>query len=832
MSFQFLQNLDFISFLSGFITALVLSWLLRRIMPTFRAARQRSRDKRLASRSSQRLAVEYSYRNDFIRHIQGKHLASSLFSMDEILIPPFVLAPPPQTLPGDENYLPGTLSKILPYMPEYPEFASVFGAEKITLVDGLKGGANLLLLGAAGAGKTVALSHLGSLIASFSAEVGDFSNFIPIYIHAAELQLPLPEDEDPFNAIFYSLSNTEYLSRKTRARLSNLIQIALNEERALLLIDGADEISPIQIELLRDLIQALKLEHPSLRMIVTASSEFADGLSGLGLHPVTLAGWTIAERKAFTRRWSSLWAEHIEEGIWQNTASGVEQQMLVNWLDRDTIALTPLELTLRTWAAFAGDGSGPRNQDSMDAFVRRAVSNFTASATALERVGMQMALNKQPVIHHRAATLWSRGQMVNADDIDALSEKIQELSDEDDTTPGRVGRSTVSALIEAGILVNRGNERVSFVNPVLAGYFAGRGFANFGRSGALAQQAPWSLRDLALHYLAGQTEIEPILETLDQDDIAHVDLFAAGRWLRDMDAKSSGRMMLMRRLVTIFQNESRPAALRQRAIAALAISSDRGIGALSKKLMASDDPLTRSMCVLALGYQRNEKYIQDLMDAASDTSFVVRAAACFALANYGDKKTLETVATALLHGDEDTQRAAAEALAIDPEEGLAYLVEATKEEDLLVRRSAIFGLAKTRRADARELIVKLQLEDDQWVVRNAATQEMLQFERGSASIPAPFDPLHQTGWLVAYAAESGEGLAPGRAANDMLFRAMMKGTTEQRIAAMDRYRLSGSSTVLTALYEILKQPHPTELLNAVVETLWHLRAQGITTHQR
>ena len=825
MFLKFLTDLDSISFLFGFATATVLGWLLRRIAPTFSTAVKKSREKRLARKSSVRLTVEYDYRNDFIRFAQGLHLGAPLFSLEEVLVPPYLLAPPSQTTPAGDNFSTNTLSKILPYMPDLPEFASTFGAEKLTLAEALRNGANLALMGPAGSGKTVALAHFGTLVASFSGEAGAFANHIPFYVHAAELQLPLPEEEDPFNAIFYTLNESSYLSRKTAAKLSNLVQAALSEERAFLLLDGLDEIAPREIDLVREFLRTLMLEYPALRIVAAVSSDFFDGITRLGLHPVTMAGWTTAERKGFIRTWSRRWTELIDNGIWQNSTSGIENHMLVNWLEQETHLLTPLELTLRAWAVFAGDAIGPRNQHSIEAFARRFTASIAGADTALERVGMQMALAQRPVIHHRAATLWSRGQMVDVDSPDVLSEQVP-TSSEDDTSPSRVGRGTIQALVAAGFLADRGKERIGFLHPVIAGYFAGRGLANFGRAGVLVSQQAWALRESALHYLAGQTDITPLLKALETADPVEAEIMAAGRWLRDIDPKSGGRTLLMRKLVSLFQDDNRPAMLRMRAMTALALSADPGIGALSKKLMDSTDLLTRTMCVLAMGYQRNEKHIQDISKAISDPAFVVRAAACFALANFGNKQALETVATALLHGDEDTQRAAAEALSIDPSEGFAYLTEASGEEDLLVRRSAIFGLGKTRRPEAWDLIRRLELEDGQWVVRNAATQEVLRKEKGSPATPVPFEPLHQTGWLVAFAGESGENVAPGRAAADLLFRALVKGNPEQRLAAMDQYRLSGSETVWTALYEILKQPHGAEIHNAAINTLWHLRGQG------
>jgi hypothetical protein len=148
-------------------------------------------------------------------------------------------------------------------------------------------------------------------------------------------------------------------------------------------------------------------------------------------------------------------------------------------------------------------------------------------------------------------------------------------------------------------------------------------------------------------------------------------------------------------------------------------------------------------------------------------------------------------------------------------------------DDLLIRRAAIFGLGKSGLRAARETIRGLQFEDDQWIVRNAADQEIQKMDLGSAAIPRPYEPLHETGWLIAFAGESGEGIAPGRMAEETLLRALRGGNHEQVLAALERYKLYGKEEVWGEIYRIAGDSYA-EVQNAAILTLWHLQAQGIT----
>jgi HEAT repeat protein len=149
-------------------------------------------------------------------------------------------------------------------------------------------------------------------------------------------------------------------------------------------------------------------------------------------------------------------------------------------------------------------------------------------------------------------------------------------------------------------------------------------------------------------------------------------------------------------------------------------------------------------------------------------------------------------------------------------------------DDLLVRRAAVFGLGRSKSRSAQDVIRGLQLEDTQWIVRNAADQEIQKMEHGSQAIPRPLKPLHELGWLAAFAGESGEGIAPGRMAQELLNRALLRGSHEQVLAALERYKIVGMGEIREVVEKLAREPY-TEVQTAALQTLWHMQAQGITT---
>jgi HEAT repeat protein len=118
------------------------------------------------------------------------------------------------------------------------------------------------------------------------------------------------------------------------------------------------------------------------------------------------------------------------------------------------------------------------------------------------------------------------------------------------------------------------------------------------------------------------------------------------------------------------------------------------------------------------------------------------------------------------------------------EDGYRLLHESLAANDLLTRRAAIFGLRRTPPSEALiKLLEDVHFNDVQWVVRAAAEEALAQVKAPPANAVTPQSQPEQIGWLVAWAAARGEGIAPGDAGRLALRRALNDGDDDTRIAA-------------------------------------------------
>jgi HEAT repeat protein len=196
------------------------------------------------------------------------------------------------------------------------------------------------------------------------------------------------------------------------------------------------------------------------------------------------------------------------------------------------------------------------------------------------------------------------------------------------------------------------------------------------------------------------------------------------------------------------------------------------------------------------------------------------------LVTLGTAPALDTVARALLHGEEDLRRAAAEALANDPHEGYAMLKEGITLTDILLRRAVVYGLARVDEQWAVEALQHIRVEDDQWVVRNSAGEVLDSKNQMDPRVPRPLTKPSETPWLIEFAGKQGVGISPGSPATEILITALKSETEEVRLAALAYLKRTPSEAVITSMYHAMYRDDP-ELREAVFLVLSDLAASGI-----
>jgi len=836
--------IDPFSFFAGFAAATVFWLLATRARPLWNELREEWKERRELAQSRKSNTVEENFRRVTLRRAQGMHLAAQIFALDEILQEPRLLAPPQRVEPGSPAKFEDAVTHTLPYLPAWPEIAAIYKPQTFTLPEAISGNANIVVIGQPGVGKTVALAHLASLAANRSEKMGKLNEIVPFLIHVADLNLPLRDPKNVLGPIIESAA--EYASTFEYGKLSNFIQQTFKTENALLLLDGYDEITPNEQQVVSDYLKVILQTYPNLRVVTTGTPEYLDGLVALGFIPLSVCTWSDHETQTFIETWGQHWSRSVAMESWAQTAiQHVDPFLLNTWLGTDNLNLSPLELTLKVWGAYAGDSLGSHVLEWIATHIRRIAPANTPLA-ALETLAMQVVVSSQPVFDPRKARSWVKSFEVAEDATTplALEKESVELPGEGDSQPkeetkpvmGKKKAEKVSTpstgllgrMAASGLLVSYPNNRMRFSHLVFAGYLAGHALTNFNVEESVLNQPDWSGKYLTMRYFAAHGDATKLVSALLEYSRLpmHRPLFAAARWLRDTPRNAPWRGKLFGALANILQMEGVPVSLRGQAMAAFAYSNDPAATTLFRQFSAALSPDLVHLAVLGLGAVRDVKAVKSLEQNLQSTSLNVRRAACLALVAVGTEEALEAVAHTLLGGDEDVRRAAGEALANDPNEGYAMLKDGITMNDILVRRAVAYGLGRVPQVWAIELLRTIQIEDDQWIVKNAATEVLDAKTHMELMAPSKLKPPHESPWLIEFAAKNGVGVSPGVPATDLLLKALLGDDHDARMAALPYLKFTPTEGVITQVYDAMYSREP-DLREAAYMTLWEIGAAGI-----
>ncbi len=838
-------SVDPLSFLFGFVIATVLWWMISRARPLWTEMTANMKVRREESQARRASNLEENHRRVTLRQAQGMHLAAPLFALDEILQEPRLLAPPAHVEPAGPVASEDVVSLTLPYLPAWPELAAVYNAPTLSLPDALAGGMNLVIIGQPGMGKTVALAHLASLAANRSEKLGLLKDCVPYLLHVADLKLPAATAKDVLDRI--GEMTAEHAAVLDVGRVPGFVQSSFRSGRALLVLDGFDELTA---DGQAEVSAALKLvlsEYPKVRIVTTGAPEYLDGLLALHFTPLAIAAWPDQRRDGFIQRWSILWTHFVALEAWtQSGPQQVDPILLNTWLGSGDRFLTPLELTLKVWAAYAGDALGPHVREAIASHVRRLAPVNMAPA-ALETLAMQVTLACQPVFDPRKAHDWVKSFELSeeagaaseeapaeppadgaaaansADDRRAVGRQKKRSRAMASPTPGLLGR-----LASSGLVVAYPNNKMRFAHPVFEGFLAGRALSAYKAEESILSQTDWVGKLLAMHYLACYGDATAVSESLlDWSRLPmHRPMLAAARWLRDAPRSASWRGKVMAALAQLLQSEGLPLALRGQALAAFVVSEDPAVPAMFRQFTNTLSFELMRLAALGSGALGDTKSVRGLEGLLQAPSLSTRRAACLALIAIGTNDALEAVAQTLLNADDDLRRAAAEALASEPREGHAMLKDGATMSDILLRRAVVYGLARIDEPWALELLQKMRVEDDQWVVRNSAS-EVLEARNVAAGprIPRRLKAPSETPWLISFAGTQGVGISPGAPATELLLAALKSPKQEERLAALEYLKQKPTDGTVKAIYDAMYGDDP-DLREAAFLTLWEIGSAG------
>jgi len=769
--------------------------------------------KRIRSfRDSLSITEESDYNRILYKYVQGLHIASDFAPLEKIVVTPQCIAPPPSVIPGDETIDPSLLQQTLGYDPAFPEFAVEYFAPTFTLVDALSKGANICLIGAPGTGKSVAIADCITTLVKGETNHPGLSSMVPFYVEAQHILQQFPGSDILGIALAALQANPVFL---TIPNFPKYLTTTINKENAILFIDGLDTLSHTDTNRVANYIVALCKTIPSLQIVVSASPTYLGNLVKAPLEPVSIAPWGKKEKYTYLKKCSKLEFFSASPSVPDGLSDHADQINIHNsLLVISGQYFTPLEFTLIAWASYAGDLAGSTAVDAIDTYLIRILSPLSKNTVrTLENLALHALDQEKSSFTKRDINAWLSNVTDSAD---------PELTDEK-TSP--INRAVQIAL-NFSLLRKTGPDRFYFSHPTIAGFLAARGLSRSSDNviNRILNQPDWSLAHETMRYFSAFNSVQPFLNRLLSDtSLLKTGLLRACSWLTYIKASAAEEQNLLRSVTQeIYSNPIYLVKLR--LVIELAKSGNPNTGVIFRRLLQSKSPDTRRAAALGSGFILDLGSVPHLITQLNDPSSS-SIAACYALGKIASPNALEAIADGLLRGDELLRRAAAESLAHNRSEGHPSLREGITMDDLLVRYAVVHGLSLINEPWSMEILDKMRIDEDEWVVRDLAQHVFEIFQTGSPYLPTPLPPLHSAAWLRTFSEQHNLAIDSPESALELLLTALEKGSAEQKQASLVYLRRFLNSETIPALITLLQDSN-SDVSQLAALTLWFCAPPG------
>lgn len=778
---------DVREFIFGLIIGFLLYTLVRRSKPAILTFIEWVRNRGEAVIESLTSSSEEPYFQELQFQLDGLHLANALFPFRFIIIPPRLQLPPPATDPISDEPSEDLYHVILPSLPDWNALESIYQTPSLPITHLLESGESVLITGELGSGKTSALIYLALRCLTRISQEPGADHKLPIFLHASNLDLSRKATKDPLTVVIESVRRTSSIGL---ARfLTRYLRLHLQDNPAIILLDGLDELTTEEITPIQYWLRQLRTKYPQHQIIATGAPRGYDGILKAGLFPVSIAPWNNYDLNSYLEKWANAWQQLVVPTLPKDRVGEIDPVLLNSWLRVARVGSNPLEVTLKVWSFYVGDTQGPTLENALQAFIKRMLSpNEQHAAQAI-------------------AFSWirSRQSILSSSSIDK--------------------RAPLQDFIDANILRRQSDDQIKFINPSIGAFLASGGML-LAKKIQFEPLDNWEPSRAALRFFSGIGDasnlVKRTLQTAD-DEIASA-LLTCASWLPRGKQDASWRNQVLSAMAKIIQDDQQPYGLRLRIVQALIAANEQPAKALFKRLLQSDTPESRTLGIIGLGGIKNAEYINDLQSIIeNDSDENIRFAACLALAAVGNIDTLKILGQVLLSGDDLNQLLASQALATHPGEGVPMLKDALEMDKVRVRRAAVFGLGRVQDDEVNKLLEKIRLEDSQAIVQNAAADILDARLSPRAKLSLPSDELSSLPWLIAYAAESGLGISPGKGALETLRRVFISGNQLEKIAALEAVGSYNAQELTMETSQALRDKDPL-IRHAAYEALWRLHA--------
>lgn len=695
----------------------------------------------------------------------------------EIFIPPLFLAPPPLPQTFTEEFDPDR-RLCVPYR---------------RLLDGHP---RVLLTGQRGEGRTAALvAGLWHLITPATGETA-FTHF-PLWVDLGQPAATSPADEKEDDVLEWL---AQLAAQALPAARPGWLAAQLPAQPALILVDQWEAVPAEQRPQIAQRLGEAADRLPDSHWLI------ATGTAGYG--PLVEAGFVPTELQPSVSQENlrTLLAGWAEEAVEENATLEDEVQPVLDWAWETGDRLA--NLTLRVWLALQTGAHPYPLREVLDQCVEALLPQPDLGEDLVD-VAQQAQQAAQAVLQELA---W-RSRMDN----ETLSlQEIKETLLPDHLPPAeeRPARleNAVLKLLQRTQFLHWQRKEAQFRHPVWEDLWLAHHLADKETVNVLLDYLDDSDWDFVIECYVGMAPVKPLIAALFKSGLkknALETLLRSARWAILAPEEATWRKHVMKALAQKFVVSTYTLEQRLALGKALALVAEESAHPFFVQVLRHPDVTVRASALRGLGWTGRPRDVQTVAAGLNDEAFEVQANAVRALGDLGTPGAYRLLQDQLVNVDERLMLVIAETLAGNTM-GWEALKEATRAEDLLVRRAAMHGLSQIEAPWVEEILEERMRNDSQWLVRSAA-EAALSAEQATeeAATVHPPPQLDEAAWLITWAAQEGLGVGLGDAALQVLLRALDAEDPQARLlSCVTLGRLGRPEHLLALETRLQEEEHP------------------------
>ncbi len=795
-------NFDPLSTLLGFLTGILVTVLVTQIIHNRKSKETAHSIQPHKEKPAKTHENALTFRNLVLQKAQSEHLLNALCSLDDILIEPALIGSP-YPIPADISIeqLPFSI-QLFPYTPDVPQISARLPYPKVSPYSLISRVKKMAIVAPTGSGKSVTLASLASRLAKQEISIGKDSQSLPLYFHATDIVLDNSSNA-PEDILIRALGNT-YPSISEKFLIS-MVMTALQQSYAILLLDGLDELATDNYAQIAIWLLGLCKAYPHLQVVVTLSPSNISYLPDGGFNLMGLSAWKEEHYQEWLGKWKVIWSRNrLQHPELIKNGKPIDTGHIERWMSRPVFQ-TPLEWTLQVWGNFSNDLSGNSLPELLLSYLHRVTSGCSDIGKWATVCHSMMTTGKLSITSGELASTFQGTQKLKG-----KSQNTSEKNDTEGASPLLPQNSSeyVDQLLANGFIRPGRKSEFRFSHPLSLAFLASFQMNNSQSDLNIFPQ--WETQSIATGISAIRLQTQEWFDAVIKDTRSFNYIQSSISKLINLPSNSSDwKNRYFQYLSSSLANHDIPFGLRCRIIPAFWYADENISLKFFQYLLKSPyEDMQRLALIGLIPYTNSSSVLQLVQSCLKDSSQNVRQTAIFILSTSCQQQALELLMDLLIGGNETDRFTAAEAFTNHSTAGINVLKEALQVEDLLIRRSAVFGLSHIHEEWSKNLLEEIAVQDSEWMVKNAATQALEYHNNPQLFIPRRPIPPSEAAWLIEFASQQGRGIPSGSYPLDLLIQASHSQNLHNAIHALQYLMVKDDPNIIQRLKDFSKGNNP------------------------